>query len=204
MFLLKTIRVLTNLEINTKSNKVHDIPDIAVINPKWPTCFPAGILVNLALVYSYALVCVSRYICLYTLSILTVFFACSLNRVVESCWSPAGFSACLACSVHTRQAIQVRGRGTAWCRFSSADLAARKHTHAHNPVQPLGQICQLFPACEHKHTQHTIFLSHSLSALSLPPIHCTQAQSLLGELMVQVERVGGWLGRRGGEEVCIG
>lgn len=103
----------------------------------------------------------------------------------------------------THQAGHPGWRGDCWvpllvCRPSCTQ------THAHSTVQPLGQICQLFPACEHKHTQHILFLSRSLSVLSLPPVHCTQAQSMLGELMVQVERVCGWLGRGGGEEVCIG
>lgn len=88
------------------------------------------------------------------------------------------------------------GRGVVCFRTSCT------HAHTSLPVQPWGQICQLFPACEHKRTRHILSLPLSLCVL-LPSIRCTQVLSMLGELMVQAEWVGEWLGRGEGEEEVL-
>lgn len=64
--------------------------------------------------------------------------------------------------------------------------------HAHKSLeQPRGHNCQLLPASEHSTQEPTHTLSSSPSVFLLPSIQCTQVQSMLGELMVQVEGVGG-------------
>ena len=69
-------------------------------------------------------------------------------------------------------------RGSAECS-SSADLAA------HNLEQPSGQICQLFLACVHKHTQSTFFLSFrvlvAIHSLRTSPEHAGRVNGPSGK-----------------------
>lgn len=126
----------------------------------------------------------------------SVFFVCSFHSVFESCWSPAGFSACLVCCVYTRQSIQV-----VWEGGGSAPLLKT----AHNPVQPLGQFCQLFLTCVHKHTAHSLSFSLRLSlcvliasnSLHTSPEHAGRINGPSGESW-RVAR------KRGGIGGCIG
>lgn len=173
--------------------------------PKWPPFVPADELVNGASVLSGALACVSLYVYLHTLCILSVFFALSLHSVSESCWSPAGFFQPAWSAVYTPgSAIQVEGEtvgGGCWvpllvCRPSC--------THAHNPVQTLGPDLSALPRLwAQTHTWQILLLSLSLATLPLcshcHPSTAHELQSMLGELMVQEEGVGGWLGRGEGE-----
>lgn len=67
--------------------------------------------------------------------------------------------------------------------------------HAHKTAdQPRGHNCQLLPASEHSTHERTHTRTHALSSslpvFLLPSVQCTQVQSMLGELMVQVEGVG--------------
>lgn len=107
----------------------------------------------------------------------------------------------------THQAVPSRLRGRGWvggicwvpllvCRPSC--------THAHNPVQTLGPDLSALPRLwAQTHTWQILLLSLSLATLPLcshcHPSTAHELQSMLGELMVQEEGVGGWLGRGEGE-----
>lgn len=155
----------------------------------------------------------SVYILLYTLCILNVFSACSLRSVVESCCSPAGFSARLACCVHTRQAIQVRGAGGGR-GGGLLGAAPRLQTELHAHTCTLTTLCNpwarsvssspLVSTSTHSTFSLSFFLALPLcshrhpSTLHTSPEHAGRINGPSGESWRVVGEMGG---RAGGEGV---